>query len=280
MIGTAAAVPERSFFIPALAVDDHRDDMALFTREMKKWNVKPRLFETAADWGRSARKSDADTILISDNLLPGVNDLESLGFPDIHTSQGEEAGLRLLTTYCDRLEIQAGLKILLTEFDLRPEAKRWISQRNSKGVRDKIHVYKKNKPDDVAQLDQLVRKFSRERRSNFVKEKLEYIRDLGRDWKLTPIEIAKLFSLQDEDDAVWVAATAGTTSLDFERRCDLIYRVKLNLITVYGSDNLPQEAHWWRTKLPILGNKSPLEYVSPKGIEQLYSLVSVMEGNH
>jgi hypothetical protein len=279
MFATARDIDDESFYVPALAVDDHKEEMASFTREMKKWNVRPKLFETATDWARLARKADDDTILISDNLLPGVNDLGSLGFPDVDTSRGEEAGLRLLTTYCDRSQIDAGLKILLTQFPLRKEAKQYVNHRN-RNENNKIYVFMKNKPEDVRELDNVVRKFSRDRRTRFIRDKVEYIRDAGRDWHFSELEVANLFSVQDEDDAVWVAATSGTTSLDIERRCDLIYRIKLNLATVYGGGDLAQEAAWWRTKLPILGNKTPFEYVSSHGIERLYSLVSVMEGNH
>jgi hypothetical protein len=279
MTGAAAAQVDRGFFIPALAVDDHREEMVPFTRGMKKWNVRPRLFETAFDWARLARKADADTILISDNFLPGVNDFDTLGVPDVETSQGEEAGLGLLTTFCDRLGIQAGLKILLTQFPLRPEAKAFLGRRN-KDKKKEVLVFKKNNPAELEGLDRVVRNFSRERRAKFIKLKLDYIRELGDDWGFSELETAKLFSLQDNDDVVWIAASSGTTSLDFERRCDLIYRVKLNLAAVYGGENPVQEASWWRTRLAILGGRSPLEYVSTQGIEQLYSLVSVMEGNH
>jgi len=279
MLAAAPEIDDQSFYVPAIAVDDHKEEMASFTREMKKWSVRPRLFETATDWARLARKANNDTILISDNLLPGVNDLGSLGYPDIDTSRGEEAGLRLLTTYCDRLGISPGLRILLTQFPLRKEAKQFVNHRN-KSQASRVHVFMKNKAEDVRQLDDVVRRFSRDRRSEFVKDKVEYIRDTGRDWHFSELEVAKLFSVQDEDDAVWVAATSGTTSLDIERRCDLIYRIKLNLATVYGGHDLAQETKWWRTKLPILGHKTPFEYVSTHGIERLYSLVSVMEGNH
>jgi hypothetical protein len=129
-------------------------------------------------------------------------------------------------------------------------------------------------------MGNIIRKFSRDRRTKFVREKIAYVRELGNDWRLTESEVAELFSVQDESDAVWIASINGTTSIDFERRCDLIYRIKRNLAAVYGGEDLVQEERWLRTKLPILGNKCPLAYISMKGIERLYSLISVMEGNH
>jgi len=279
MIAAAANPLSEEFTVPAIAVDDHREEMSPVTRAMRKWNVKPRLFTTATEWGRVARSSDENTILMSDNLLPGVNDLGSLGFDDIHTSQGEEAGLRLLTAYCDRLNIKAGLKILLTQYPLRDEAKHYIAGRR-RTKKDEIHVFHKNNANDSDQLNKLVRGFSRTRKAMFIKSKIEYVRDLGRDWRLTESEIAALFSMQDEDDAVWRASTGGTTSIDFERRCDLIYRIKINLAAVYGGENLFQEERWLRTKIAILGGKSPLEFISSQGVERLYALISIMEGNH
>lgn len=267
------------FKIPLIAVDDHKEEMAAVTREARKWNIRPRVFETASEWVKQVQRSDFSTILISDNLLPGVNDLDSFGLDGVNTAQGEEAGLRLLTTYCDRMEISSGLRILFTQFQLTDQAKKFLDKRNSSEV-SKVHLFYKNSASDIEIFHKLIRDFSSDQKMIFIRDKIEYVKALGVEWGLSHGEVAALFGLRSERDPFWIAAAEGTTSLDFERRCDLVYRVKINLVAVYGKDNLVQESNWLRTRLSVLGNRSPLDYIGSQGIERLYSLVSVMEGNH
>jgi Protein of unknown function (DUF2384) len=278
VIEASALAATNDFFIPLFAVDDHPDEMKEATRETKKWHIKTKIFETAVEWAPLANKSDENTILITDNHLQGVNNLGSLNFPDISTARGADAGLRLLTSYCEEAKIRPGLKVLLTQFPLDSKAKAHIDRLNNGGT-DKIYVFKKTADADMQAFGKLLREFSCRRHSEFVRKKLDYVRDFAIGWKVDENQLANLFGMQDASDPVWEAVDRGTTSRDIEARCDLLYRMKLNLVQVYGSGNTEQEARWLRTKIRPLGNATPLEVISGQSIGRMIDLIAIMEGN-
>jgi hypothetical protein len=259
------------------ALDDHIEELEPLRAIAATHNIEPSFADTVTAYGEMLDESTEDDILISDNFIEGVNDLKAIGEVGIKTGSGTNAGTAILTEYCDRRAVNAGLKIVWTQWVIKGDTKRRIERwRDKKG--EKIYALHKHKQDDIDLLNEIVECHVGERMKIFLSKKFNYVSKLFDDWKLTAPERNKLFGLTASDDSLQKLVEHGTTMKDVEARCDLIYRIKENLALVYGGDDLEQEVAWLRTRNSTLGDETPLAFLGQGFQHRLAELVMRMEG--
>lgn len=277
MSALAGLSDENRFSINVLSLDDHKDELRELDDifDQRKFKFNNRTWSSVGPFAKAILKTTEDDIVVCDNFMNGVNDLTDAGHSSIETSKGTLAGFKLLTTYCEREKISPGLKIIYTQFNINGDMSRIMETRRKRG--EHIHAFRKNNEESRAELTRTVNLFCEERFIVFVSRKCDYVNKLIEEWQLSQYERNALFGVLSERDSLWGAIRAGTSSKDVEARCDLIYRLKSNLEWAFPA-NLPRQLAWLRTKLPMLDNKSPMEFLSDGYLPKFAELILKMEG--
>lgn len=277
MSGLASPVEQNSLELNFFAVDDHIDELEPAIKIAVEYGFNPEKWASIRMFGNAIEKRASPyNVIVSDNHLDGVENLEVLGHSDIDTGHGTNAGWVLLTEYCDRENIESGLRIVLTNYSVDKNIRNLVKRKQNKGER--IFLLDKSKKNDMKKLDKLLYDFRNQCLMDFISEKFEYVSNIIEGWDLTSQEIGHLFGVSDLKDSFWKAIHVGTTSVDVEARCDLIYRMKSNLVYVYGGEDLEQETIWLRTPIEPLNGLSPLEFIRHGSLPDLERLVLGMEG--
>lgn len=258
-------------------VDDHRPELEDVERVARRHNIKSHISETVKGFGKFVSQISEDDIIVADNNIEGVNSLSDLRRKDIDTSSGTQAGLKLLTEYCNSEDIKPGMKILLTQWKVSADSRNYVARRVAAGER--IYIFKKRDDRDMANMETIISNFYRERLANFVSDKVKYVFAFISDWDLRDDEVARLFGVSDKNDQMWNAIQSGnTTSRDVEARCDLLYRLKATLALAYGGGSPKLEAEWLHKGNPVLNGRSPLEFVGEGYQHRLAEMVLRIEG--
>ena len=230
---------ENRFSVVMHGLDDHKADFEPVVSVMRQLGVDSQVWETAASYAEALTTCTKQDILISDNYIEGLDNLNSIGMNNVPTDSGTNAGLMLLTKYCDNKEVQANLKIILTQYQMDRNTKRYIKRRQNKG--EKIYVFSKQKEDDLLEINKLVKNHYSSCYMEFVKEKFDFVSSVLTGWQLSQSEVNTLFGIVSDSPAPVENLKSKFSSVDLEDRCDLIYRIKLNLSVVYGGDDLEQD---------------------------------------
>lgn len=259
------------------AVDDHKEELKPALSAARDCDIKPKPFDTATEWAKAAQKATQNTILLADNRIDGLDNLGVVGFPNIKTDHGNNAGLRLLIDYCNMKNINCGMKVILTAFPLSTATQTSIDRRNIR-LNDNIVVLYKHNSNVSESLNELFRRFREKRRMGFLKEKFEFVSAVMDGWGLSQQERLGTLGLFSKEDVVYQAMAEGTTaSLDAEAKYDLLYRLWANLNLLFGDDDVAQR-RWLNAPNPKLNGKSPLQIISTGYQDALAHVVFQIEG--
>ena len=84
------------------------------------------------------------------------------------------------------------------------------------------------------------------------------------------------FGFSEVKDYVSYVVNNLVVTQDIEDRCDALYRIKKNLLSLF-QDNLEREKRWVNRSNPALDDLAPVDLIMEGHQHQLYRLVSILE---
>lgn len=223
----------------------------------------------AALWDRA--------VFFIDMHVPKIFDLGRIGFETIDTLRCSAFATAIFKAFHIRYKKVLKFPYILSGRELAEKANDTISD-----LEDENFIVDFVKKDNFDEFQKVVDHYLSEcaetdEYSRLVGKKMAVAKDIVEGWFPGETKIKEaFFGFTNAADYFACAEGDVLVTRDLEDRCDAIYRIKRNLLSVYDGE-LHREQRWLNASLESLGSQSPKDVINGGRQHGLFRLLSVLE---
>jgi hypothetical protein len=223
----------------------------------------------AALWDRA--------VFFIDMHVPKIFDLGRIGFEAIDTLRCSAFATAIFKAFHIKYKKALKFPCILSGRELAEKANDTISD-----LEDEDFMVDFVRKDNFDEFQKVVDHYLSEceetdEYSRLVGKKLSVAKGIVEAWFPGEAKIKEaFFGFTNAADYLACAESNVLVTRDLEDRCDAIYRIKRNLLSVYSGD-IEREQRWLNTQLEALGSRSPRDVIDDGRQHGLFRLLSILE---
>lgn len=256
----------------AIIVDDEDEWHEEIGARLKEIGINAEAHDTFSTFQKAINNSSIDDIIMADNYMQGVWSIKANSGKEFDTSDGTAVGWVTLTKIFQEDNLNAGLRLLVSQHKITEEKRKAIAIFKELG--HNISAYRKNNIDNIINK---ILNFTEAKHIQHVSHKLNYAFNLAHLWELTEQERVILFDVKTKLDALNLLRDSQSRA-SIEATCDAIYTIKMYLRTTLRDDRPDLDTIWLREKISLFGDLSPLELIAKDRSNGIRKLLKAIQG--
>ena len=267
----------------AVFFDDQRDTITQHIQHAKDSGLSVimakneiELFEImSALWNRA--------VFFVDMHIPKIFNLESIGYKNIDTLTCSAFATAIFQAFSLKFSRALNFPYILSGRGIADKAYDSISELEDSDFNVKI-LEKDEK--SFKEFDTAIQKYkekmaeieiSIDEQNRIQGQKFVSIDRVIEEWFGNDIEIrSKIFGFSSISEYTSSVINNKIFTVDIEDKCDAIYRIKKNLLSVFN-DHVEREKRWLSSKNPYLEDNTPKDYLFSGHQSKIFKLISILE---